>query len=104
MLPPFRKAALSPPKEGFSVSSRTACTGCLFHGVKNAKHSRSFSFATTIREQRLKTEQYLLIVGTFHASLQVHSENRSQWAFFLNGRPMQPTQAFKHSWRQYKSY
>jgi hypothetical protein len=24
MLPPFRKAALSPPKEGFSVSRRTA--------------------------------------------------------------------------------
>jgi hypothetical protein len=24
MLPPFRKATLSPPKEGFSVSSRTA--------------------------------------------------------------------------------
>jgi hypothetical protein len=69
MLLPLRKAALPPPKEGFSVSRRTTCTDCLLHVVKNTKRRRSFSFATTISERRLKTERYFLIVGASHASL-----------------------------------
>jgi hypothetical protein len=72
MLPPLRKVALPPPKEGFSVAKRTACTGRLLHVVKNTQRRTSFSFANTIREQRLKTEQYFLIVGLFPASLQAH--------------------------------
>src|SRR5258708_33879315 len=56
-------------------------------------------------EERLKTEQYFLIVGSFHASLQAHSVNRRRRTVFLNECPLMPNHAIcvarvSSCWRQ----
>jgi hypothetical protein len=66
----------------------TAEISQLFHVANNARHGSSFSFAKIIGEQRLIAEQYLLIVGSFHASLQARWDYRSLSTFFLDGCPM----------------
>ena len=76
------------PVEQSSLEELTAEIGQLFHVVKNTRPGSSFSFAKIIGEQRLRAEQYLLMVGSFHATLQARWDHRFLWTFFLNGCPM----------------